>query len=88
MRADADFVAAILDMVMPYMHGLEILRYIRSEPRLSHVGVGIITAEEDPKLWQDSLTAGAGIFLPKPFAPAQMRFMLRVLVNQSGIATK
>lgn len=88
LQADASFAAAIFDMVMPHMNGLELVRHIRREKRLNHIPVGIITAEEDPKLWQDSLAAGAGIFLPKPFTPAQMRYMLRVLISQSGVARK
>lgn len=83
LQAGEDYVAAIFDMVMPHVHGLELVRYMRSQKRLQHIPVGIMTAEQDPKLWQDSLAAGAGIFLPKPFTPAQIRYMLNVLVSQS-----
>lgn len=83
LQADADYVAAIFDMVMPYMEGLELVRYMRAEKRLQHIPVGIMTAEQDPKLWHESFAAGAGIFLPKPFTPEQMRYMLKVLISQS-----
>jgi CheY-like chemotaxis protein len=82
LQSDADYSAAIFDMVMPHMHGLELVRYMRSENRLQHIPVGIMTAEQDPKLWQESFAAGAGIFLPKPFTPVQMRYMLNVLISQ------
>jgi len=83
LQADADYVAAIFDMVMPHMQGLELVRYMRAEKRLQHIPVGIMTAEQDPKLWHESFAAGAGIFLPKPFTPEQMRYMLKVLISQS-----
>ncbi len=82
LQVDANFAAAIFDMIMSHMRGLEIVRYMRSEPRLQHIPVGIMTADKDPKLWTDSFAAGAGIFLPKPFTSEQMRYMLSVLVNQ------
>ena len=83
LRADSNFTAAIFDMVMPHVGGLELLRRMRSEERLQHISVGIMTAEQDPKLWRESMAAGAGIFLPKPFTPVQMRYMLQVLVSRS-----
>ncbi len=83
LQSDAHYVATIFDMVMPHMQGLELVRYMKTEERLQHIPVGIMTAEQDPKLWRDSFAAGAGIFLPKPFTPAQMSYMLKVLISQS-----
>jgi CheY-like chemotaxis protein len=83
LQTDADYVAAIFDMVMPHVQGLELVRYMRAEKRLQHIPVGIITAEQDPKLWNESFAAGAVVFLPKPFTPEQMRYMLKVLVSQA-----
>ena len=84
LQAETNIAAAILDMVMPHVKGLDLVRHIKREPRLRHIPVGIMTAEQDPKLWGDSFVAGAGIFLPKPFTPAQLKFMLRVLLMQRG----
>jgi CheY-like chemotaxis protein len=84
LQTDTDFVAAIFDMMMPYIDGLDLVRNMRMESRLAHIPVGIMTAEQDPKLWEDSIDAGAGIFLPKPFTTTQLAFMLKVLVRQSN----
>jgi CheY-like chemotaxis protein len=83
LESDADYVAAIFDMMMPHMQGLELVRYMKADERLQHIPVVIMTAEQDPKLWQESFAAGVGIFLPKPFTPAQMSYMLKVLISQS-----
>ena len=69
-------------MMMPHLRGLDLIRHMRTEKRLMRIPVGIITAEQDPKLWDDSIAAGAGIFLPKPFSPNQLQFMLRVLISK------
>lgn len=87
LQSDAGYVVAIFDMMMPHLQGLELVRYMRAEERLQHIPVGIMTAEQDPKLWRESFAAGAGIFLPKPFTPAQMSYMLKVLISQSQAAT-
>jgi hypothetical protein len=44
----------------------------------------MMTAEQDPKIWDDSVAAGACVFLPKPFMPPQMQMMLRMLASKAG----
>ena len=80
---DADFSAAIFDMTMPHLDGLGLIRYAKTADRLRHIPIGMITAEQDPKIWDDSVIAGASVFLPKPFTPPQIRMMLRMLINKS-----
>lgn len=82
LQRDADFAAALFDMMMPHLQGLDLIRHMRTEKRLMRIPVGIVTAEQDPKLWDDSIAAGAGIFLPKPFSPNQLQYMLRVLISK------
>src|SRR6059058_5894209 len=80
MKVDADFKAAILDMSMPYLEGIELIRYMRTEKRLMRIPVLLITAEQDIKLLADSLSAGATAFLPKPFTPDRLRAALSMLL--------
>ena len=84
LKGDADFAAAILDVVMPHIEGPEIVRYMRSEKRLMKIPVIMMTAEQNPKLPSDSFAAGAGVFLPKPFTSSQLQIMLRMIVNQAS----
>ena len=80
---DANFSAAIFDMMMPHLQGLDLIRYMKADERLRHIPVGMITAEEDPKIWDDSIAAGARVFLPKPFSPPQMQMVLRMLISKT-----
>ena len=82
LQTDPDFTAAILDVVMPHISGLELVRYMKSEERLKRIPVMMMTAEQDPKLSSDSFSAGAIVFLPKPFTTAQLQIMLQMLIGK------
>lgn len=83
LQQDANFSAAIFDMTMPHLDGLDLIHYTKTDERLRHIPIGMITAEQDPKIWDDSVAAGANVFLPKPFSPPQIKMMLRMLVKKS-----
>ena len=87
LRADADFKAAIFDMVMPFLKGIDLIQYMRTEKRLMRIPVMIITSERDLKLMADSFAAGATIFLPKPFTPEQLHTSLQMLLSKRGGGT-
>jgi CheY-like chemotaxis protein len=70
-------------MMMPHVQGLDLILYMKRDERLRAIPVGMITAEQDPKIWDDSVAAGANVFLPKPFSPPQVQMMLRMLVSKS-----
>jgi len=82
LQVDPDFTAAILDVVMPHISGPELVRYMKSEERLKRIPVMMMTAEQDPKLSSDSFSAGAIVFLPKPFTTAQLQIMLQMLIGK------
>jgi len=82
LQSDPNFTAAILDVVMPHISGPELVRYMKSEERLKRIPVMMMTAEQDPKLSSDSFSAGAIVFLPKPFTTAQLQIMLQMLIGK------
>ena len=81
LQADSQFTAAILDMTMPFLEGLDLIRYMRSEKRLMRIPIMLITAEQDIKLMANSFSAGATAFLPKPFTPEQLQSAIRMLLG-------
>lgn len=84
LQTDADFRAAILDVVMPHISGPELVRFMRSEERLKRIPVMMMTAEQDPKLSSESFMAGAMVFLPKPFTTGQLQIMLQMLIGKKS----
>ncbi len=83
LQDDANFTAAVFDVVMPHIPGPELVRYMRTENRFNKIPVMMMTAEQDPKLSSDSFAAGAVVFLPKPFTTVQLQTMLRMLVGKA-----
>src|SRR5205085_12217066 len=83
LRSDADFRAAIFDMMMPHLGGVEIVRHMRTERRLLRIPVLVTTAGRDLRLMAESFAAGATVFLPKPFTTARLQLMLRMLLEKS-----
>jgi len=83
LQSEEPFAAAIFDVVMPYIQGTELVRYMQSEKRLMKIPVLMMTAEQNPRLSSDSFSAGAVAFLPKPFTTSQLQTMLRMCVQRS-----
>ena len=83
LKTDADFQVAIFNMTMPHLHGVDIVKYMKTEKRFMKIPVMMMTAEQDPKLPTDSFAAGAVVFLPKPFTTTQLQTMLRMLVAKA-----
>ena len=81
LQTDSQFSAAIFDMTMPFLEGLDLVRYMKSERRLMKIPIMIISAEQDLKLMTSSFAAGASAFLPKPFTPDQLQSAIRMLLG-------
>jgi CheY-like chemotaxis protein len=67
----------LLDLNMPGVNGLEVLRYLRREPRLLHIPVIVVTAEDERFILQQSLRAGATAVVTKPASFEQLEGILR-----------
>lgn len=67
----------LLDLHMPHLSGLNILREIRRDPRLAHTPVIVLTASTDPDERLQALHLGATDFLQKPVQGAELRARLR-----------
>lgn len=58
--------AILTDIKMPRMDGLELLRQVKSEPRLSAIPVVILTSSDHESDRQEALSLGAVGYLMKP----------------------
>jgi len=56
----------ILDVMMPDVSGLELLRFIRRDPGLSGLPVIVVSAKVLPADIKTGLDAGASLYLTKP----------------------
>ena len=55
----------LLDIMMPILSGLDVLKVMKEEPALSRIPVIVMTAERDAEV--ESLRLGATDFIPKPY---------------------
>ncbi|MBX3444150.1 MAG: response regulator [Planctomyces sp.] len=62
----------VLDIVMPRLNGIELLKTIRRTPELVHIPVLILTASCERQTKLQALEAGATDFLEKPVDPAEL----------------
>ena len=62
----------LLDIRMPEISGLDILRVIGLDPVLQHIPVLILTAASDPATRKQALDLGASDFLQKPIEPNEL----------------
>jgi DNA-binding response OmpR family regulator len=77
--ADSDFIAAVFDVEMPHLTGPDLTRHMQTEKRLMRIPVIVMTNAHDPRTHFVSLSAGAAVFLPKPFTAHQLRLMIKIV---------
>jgi CheY-like chemotaxis protein len=62
----------LLDISLPNLSGLEILRTIRSTPGWQQIPVIMLTANGQPESMIEATTLGATEYLKKPFSPERL----------------
>lgn len=71
----------ILDIMMPKMDGIEMLRKLRSTSATSHIPVIMLTARSSSEARINSFEAGADAYLSKPFDPNELRVRLKQIAQ-------
>ena len=62
----------VLDLNMPDVHGLEVLRFMRGHESLRNVPVIVLTTRGDEQSRNAALAEGATLFMTKPFTPESL----------------
>ena len=57
----------LLDLKLPRVMGLQVLRWIRERPVLTQVPVIVLSSSTHPNDLENALKAGADSYVPKPF---------------------
>ena len=82
----ASFALMILDLNMPDMHGLEVLKFVRSHQKYRDLPVVVLTTRSDTASRGAVISEGASLYLTKPFVPQALAGQVRTLLErQSGV---
>jgi two-component system chemotaxis response regulator CheY len=71
----------VLDLNMPDMHGIEVLKFIRGHAAYRDIPVLVLTTRSDDASRAAALDAGATVYVTKPFAPAMLAAEARKLLG-------
>ena len=69
----------LLDIKMPRMNGIEVLKYIRSEPEFKFIPVIMVTSSGEEKDLVESYKLGANSYMVKPVDIVQFIDAIKVL---------
>jgi two-component system chemotaxis response regulator CheY len=79
--------AIVLDLNMPDMHGLDVLKFLRSHQQYRSVPVMILTTRGDETSREAALEAGATAYMTKPFSPSVLASSVKTLLAESSTRT-
>jgi CheY-like chemotaxis protein len=72
----------VLDMMLPGLTGLEVLRELRRDPALAAIPVIVLTAQ--PATRDDALRAGANLVMDKPFNVDEISVAVKEVLSVSS----
>jgi two-component system chemotaxis response regulator CheY len=78
-REKVDMV--ITDINMPDINGLELVKFIRSQPQYKSTPLLIISTEGSDKDREKGLALGADSYLNKPFQPEELQRLVSQLLD-------
>jgi two-component system, OmpR family, response regulator len=78
--------AVVLDVMLPDMSGLEVLRKLREQN--PHLPVLLLTAKDALEDRIAGLTAGGDDYVTKPFSIEEVVLRLRALLRRTGVTTE
>jgi two-component system, OmpR family, alkaline phosphatase synthesis response regulator PhoP len=74
----------VLDVMMPYMDGFEVLKTLRRDPATESLPVIMLTAKAQDKDVFEGYHYGADMYLTKPFNPKELISFVKRIAQGSG----
>ena len=71
----------ILDVMMPHMHGFEVLNRLKNNPETSAIPVILVTAKIQFENILEGYKSGADYYIPKPFTKSQLMEGIHRILN-------
>ncbi len=71
----------LLDLMMPDLDGMELLKLLRLDPKGARVPVLVVSARSGHQDQLGTLQLGANAYICKPFSPRELVFQVRQLIE-------
>ena len=72
LERESDLALVLLDLMMPRLSGIDVLKKMRGDPRWKEIPTIILTAAGQEQHHRQALELGASEFLTKPFSPKKL----------------
>jgi two-component system chemotaxis response regulator CheY len=70
----------ILDLNMPEIHGIDVLKFVRARPLYESMPVVVLTTKGEESSQNEAMAAGASLYLTKPFSSQELEDKVRGLL--------
>jgi two-component system, chemotaxis family, chemotaxis protein CheY len=71
----------VLDLNMPDMHGIDVLKFVRRNPHYNTLPIIVLTTRGDESSRETASRAGATAYMTKPFAPPMLAKAVQDLLD-------
>ncbi|MBI1811845.1 MAG: response regulator [Nitrospirae bacterium] len=76
-----DFDLVVTDINMPDINGLELINFVKSNPRYSNIPLIIVTTERSEEDKKRGMALGASAYVTKPFKATELQDIVRKVLN-------
>lgn len=76
-----DFDLVVTDINMPDINGLELINFIKNNPRYGHIPLIIVTTERSEEDKKRGMALGAAAYVTKPFKAPELQDIVRKILN-------
>jgi CheY-like chemotaxis protein len=89
LESERDRIGAIVtDLHLTETDGLDIIRRIRLDGRLSKIPIMLVSGDSDPRIAEMALSSGASAYFAKPYSPSAVRKKLEELLCDNDLAER
>ncbi len=76
-----EFNLVLTDINMPDINGLELINFVKNNPRYNHIPLIIITTERSEEDRKRGMALGASAYVTKPFKAPELQEIVRKVLN-------
>jgi two-component system chemotaxis response regulator CheY len=80
-----EFDLVITDINMPDINGLELINFLKNNPRYSHLPLIIVTTERSEEDRKRGIALGAAAYITKPFKADELQEVIKKAIMHEGI---